>query len=170
MRERVSRLPIDFLKDECNEDFLTIDGVHIDDVYDKPLRDPERIHYYDELGKRIKGNDKILNRLKDGVERAVRFALKKIEWNYKTAIPMYFPTRNKMSLLLPLALVDVERVDLALVVEKQYPSGAYIGQTILPLHLAYSNSRLITRPDSDWLKTDVVRTTSSEEVEDGGDE
>ncbi len=33
--------------------------------------------------------------------------------NYKTAIPMYFPTRNIMSLLFPLALVDDNQVDIA---------------------------------------------------------
>ena len=58
-------------------------------------------------------------------------------------------------LLLPLALVDDERVDLALVVELQ-PSGTYQGQTVLPLPWAYSNSRLVTRPDSDWLNAEKL--------------
>lgn len=89
-------------------------------------------------------------------------ALKKVEWNYKTAIPTYFPTRNCGSLLLPLSLVDEDHVDLALVVERQ-PSGACLGQTILPLSLAYSNSRLVTRPDSDWLRTDLVRARGAED-------
>ena len=46
-------------------------------------------------------------------------------------------------------------MDLALVVERQ-PSGSYQGQTILPLDIAYSNSRLVARPDSDWLQTDTI--------------
>ena len=75
---------------------------------------------------------------------------------------MYYPTRNKGSLLLPLSLVDPDRVDLALVVERQV-SGAYQGQTILPLNLAYSNSRLVTRPDSDWLRTDIINASDSGE-------
>ena len=105
--------------------------------------------------------NRLINRIKD----AVSLALKKVEWNYKTAIPVYFPAQNTVSLLLPLCLVDEDHVDLALVVERQ-KSGAYQGQTILPLNLAYTNSRLITRPDSDWLKTDVISNTDSDETDD----
>ena len=96
-------------------------------------------------------------------------ALKRVEWNYKTAIPMYFPTENKGSLLLPLALVDENRIDLALVVERQ-PSGAYQGQTVLPLNLAYCNSRLVARPDSDWLRMDVIATAASDDSNDIDDD
>lgn len=53
-------------------------------------------------------------------------------------------------------------MDLALVVERQ-PSGACLGQTILPLSPAYSNSRPVTRPDSDWLRTDLVRARGAED-------
>ena len=34
-------------------------------------------------------------------------------------------------------------------------SGAYIGQTILTMKMAYNNARLICRPDSDWLNTSL---------------
>lgn len=160
--ERTDRLPTDFLKENCSADFLCIDGVSIEDVCHKPAKDEDKKAYYASLGKKIKDNSKILNRLKKDIENAVDLALKRVEWNYKTAIPMYFPTRNTGSLLLPLSLVDEDRVDLALVVER-LASGAYQGQTILPLTLAYSNSRLVTRPDSDWLKTDVINETDSDE-------
>lgn len=56
-----------------------------------------------------------------------------------------------MSLLLPLDLTDNERPDVALVVEL-VESGAYIGQTILTMEMAYNNARLISRPDSDWAQ------------------
>lgn len=81
---------------------------------------------------------------------SLRLAIKRVKWNYKTAIPMYFPTRDIMSLLLPLALVDDNQVDIALVTEKTQ-SGSYLGHTILPLDWAYSNARLVCRPNSDWL-------------------
>ncbi len=160
--ERTDRLPTDFLKENCSADFLCIDGVSIEDVCHKPAKDENRKAYYVSLGRKIKDNSRMLNRLKNRIEDAVDLALKRVEWNYKTAIPMYFPTRNTGSLLLPLSLVDEDHVDLALVVERQ-ASGAYQGQTILPLNLAYSNSRLVTRPDSDWLKTDVINATDSDE-------
>lgn len=160
--ERTDRLPTDFLKENCSADFLCIDGVGIEDVCHKPAKDENKKAYYASLGRKIKDNSRMLNRLKNRIEDAVDLALKRVEWNYKTAIPMYFPTRNTGSLLLPLSLVDEDHVDLALVVERQ-ASGAYQGQTILPLNLAYSNSRLVTRPDSDWLKTDVINATDSDE-------
>jgi hypothetical protein len=63
---------------------------------------------------------------------------------------------NVMSLLLPLALVDDEQVDIALVVTKN-PSGSYQGRTVLPLDWAYQNARLVCRPDSDWLVPNRIR-------------
>ena len=156
--ERTSRFPTEFLEENCSLDFLCIDGISIKDAGFKSLSKEEKKSYYESLGKKIENNQKILNRLKNRIDDAVKLAKKKVEWNYKTAIPMYFPKGNTGSLLLPLSLVDEEHVDLALVVERQ-PSGTYQGQTLLPLHLAYSNSRLITRPDSDWLKTDIINVT-----------
>ena len=88
---------------------------------------------------------------------------KRVEWNYKTAIPVYYPTENRGALLLPLALVQQNHVDLALVVEWQPQSERYQGETILPLNIAYSNSRLITRPDSDWLRMDQITAGDAEE-------
>ena len=89
------------------------------------------------------------------MKNALETAIKRANWNYKTAIPQYYPTHDSTSLLLPLALKDERTIDLALVVEKQ-ASGNYQGHTVLPLAWAYSNARLITRPDSDWLSTDRI--------------
>ena len=162
--ERTYRLPMEFLEDNCPQSFLTIDGVTLEEVYHGP-NDERKRTYFAKLAEQIKNDTRILNRLKNRIEDAVDLALKRVEWNYKTAIPMYFPKRQRGSLLLPLALVDEEHVDLALVVERQI-SGSYQGQTILPLDMAYTNSRLVTRPDSDWLKTDLIGNGSDEDLED----
>ena len=66
-----------------------------------------------------------------------------------------------MSLLLPLDLTEDENPDVALVVELT-ESGAYIGQTILTMRMAYNNARLISRPDSDWLNTSLKLSDSEE--------
>lgn len=86
----------------------------------------------------------------DAFKRAAELAIKKVRWNYKTAVPVYYPTENTVSLLLPLCLLSDDHVDLALVVEKT-DSGNYQGHTIYPLDWAYSNARLISRPESSWL-------------------
>lgn len=161
--ERCSRFPVEFFEDNCPASFTTINGVKIEDI---PNADEYTCRdYFAALSEKIAGDSRILKRLKNRFEDAVELAIKRVEWNYKTAIPMYFPTRNTMSLLLPLALVDEDKIDLALVVER-HPSGSYQGQTVLPLDLAYSNSRLVTRPDSDWLKTDIIINLDSDQIVD----
>jgi hypothetical protein len=95
--------------------------------------------------------------IKNRLEDAKALAEKRTRWNFKTAIPQYYPARNTMSLLLPLALVSDEKVDIALVVTRN-PSGSYQGRTVLPLDWAYQNARLVCRPDSDWLTPDTVES------------
>ena len=157
--ERAERFPVEFFEDNCPESFTTIDGVRISELAD--LDEEAQHRYFAALSQKIENDSRILKRLKNRFEDAVELAIKRVEWNYKTAIPMYFPTRNTMSLLLPLSLVDEDVVDLALVVER-HPSGSYQGQTVLPLGMAYANSRLVTRPDSDWLKTDAITEADSD--------
>lgn len=155
LTERTGRFPQDFFYENCPTGFTKIGGMELEQAYALPENDEARRNYFFQLGQKIQQESRVFIRLKNRLDDAVKLALKRAEWNYKTAIPMYYPTRNKGSLLLPLCLMEEDRVDLALVVERQ-PSGAYQGQTVLPLHLAYSNSRLITRPDSDWLRTDTI--------------
>jgi hypothetical protein len=145
--ENIDRLPFEFISDNAPFDF----------VIQRPesLSIIERKKYYNSLASAIENDTKayrnITNRLKDALE----LALKRVKWNFKSAIPMYYPTMNKMSLLLPLSLVDDEIVDVSLVVEKT-ASDNYLGHTILPLSWAYSNARLVCRPDSDWLVAENI--------------
>jgi cold shock CspA family protein len=105
--------------------------------------------------------------LKEKLENALDLAWKRTNWNYKTAIPQYYPKHNKMSLLLPLALLQDNQVDVALVVTRN-PSGSYQGRTVLPLDWAYQNARLVCRPDSDWLNPSDVPFSGVEALEDFG--
>jgi hypothetical protein len=154
--ENCDRLPYHFMEEVKPTGFVL-------KVAEK-LSNDERIIYHKELAEAIVADSKsyrnITNRFKDALE----LALKRIDWNFKTAIPIYFPTGNKMSLLLPLSLVDDEKVDISLVVEK-VASGNYLGHTILPLDWAYSNARLVCRPDSDWLvATDIQQEFDLESI------
>ena len=162
--ERIGRFPLRFLQENCPPNMLEIDGVKLEEVYPKHAKDSERKRYFEQLGERIRNTPMVLNNLKNRLEAAIHLTLKRVEWNYKTAIPVYFPTRNLCSLLLPLCLSEEGQVDLALVVEP-LQSGAYQGQTVLPLDLAYNNSRLLTRPDSDWLRPDSIQSNGSDDEE-----
>lgn len=150
--ENTDRLPLDFLNENAPKDFL------IKDTTKMTLE--EKNTYFEQFGKAIKEDSSKYRCIKNRLDDSLKLALKRVKWNYKTAIPFYYPTKNVISLLLPLALIDENKIDIALVVEKQ-ESGNYIGHTILPLDLAYSNARLVCRPDSDWLMSQNIRQDNS---------
>lgn len=82
-------------------------------------------------------------------------AIDRVRRNYKTAIPQFYRDGKsgtaKMQLLLPVALLRRDNVELALAVDR-LPSDVYLGRTVLSLDWAYNNARLLTRPDMDWLR------------------
>lgn len=106
--------------------------------------------------------------IKNRLEDAITLAEKRTRWNFKTAIPQYYPRLDFMSLLLPLALMDDEVVGVALVVTRN-PSGSYQGRTVLNLRQAYQNARLVCRPDSDWLIPQAVKSAAQVEADDEDD-
>lgn len=116
----------------------------------------EKKSFLETLSAAIEDDVQCTRSIKRRLEDAKLLAEKRTRWNFKTAIPQYYPRFNTMSLLLPLAIVDDEIVDIALVVTKN-PSGSYQGRTVLPLDWAYQNARLVCRPDSDWLVPGFIR-------------
>lgn len=88
--------------------------------------------------------------LKSALESVVSKTLKMLRWNYRMAIPSYFPKGNAMSLLLPMDFTGEGAPQAALVV-KLTESGNYIGHTILSMKYAYLNARLISSQESSWL-------------------
>lgn len=90
----------------------------------------------------------------DGIRRQLIGAIdevkKKVKTNYKIAVPQYY--RNRIQLLLPLCLTaGSPNPDLALVIYK-VDEMTYCARTCLTIQMAYTNARLIVRPQSDWLK------------------
>lgn len=117
--------------------------------------------------------------IKTALGTAVDVAQKYCKWNYKNAIPIYYPHTNGISLLLPLCLTNYDNVaDVALVVERIRVSSTqndvetvverYQGQTILTLDMAYQDARQICRPNSEWLTPDLI--SASDEDNDIDDE
>jgi Domain of unknown function (DUF3825) len=88
------------------------------------------------------------------LQGAVAEAAKRAQMSYKTAVPQFYfghegSEVGRVQLLLPLCFDNPTRADLALVVERD--GVAYRAFTVLPLDRAYSNARLIAKPDGDWL-------------------
>jgi hypothetical protein len=151
--ENIDRLPLSFISDNAPKDF----SLKNPDL----LSRHERKQYHIDLADAIENDSKTYRNITYRLKDATSLAIKRVQWNFKSAIPMYFPTQDKMSLLLPLSLMDDEKVDVALVVEKT-KSGNYLGHTILSLDWAYTNARLVSRPDSDWLEAANIETKLSE--------
>ena len=158
--ERCERFPAAFFTENCPEGFTDIDGHSIEEVTKMP--DKKQVEYFKKLKDKIEADTQTKNKLINRAEAALQLAKKRAEWNYKTAVPMYYPRDNKNNLLLPLAVVKEDVIDLALVVER-LENGNYQGHTILTLSMAYNNSRLITRPDSDWLSPGQIKKTDTDE-------
>lgn len=103
----------------------------------------------------------IARKLQERFRTAIDVTRNRVLWNYKTAIPTYYPISDRITLLLPLCLVNEDTVDLALVVSKG--EGGYLAETIYPLDWAYKCARLICRPDSDWLTPSAIPNSNTEE-------
>lgn len=79
---------------------------------------------------------------------AIDEAQKKVRTNYKLAVPQYY--NGRIQLLLPLCLTPGSpNPDLALVTHRV--GDSYTARTCLTLKMAYSNARLIVKPQSLWL-------------------
>lgn len=161
--ENCRRLPAQFFEECCRPtNFTEIDGLNFSDAQKLDAQDLVSMKYFKSFQQKLKENESNFRNVKRALQAAVDVSKKRAEWNYKTAIPIYFPTHKKMSFLLPLSLLEEGTIDVALVVEKM-DNGNYQGQTILPLDWAYSNSRLITKPESDWLNTYNISGSTEKE-------
>jgi hypothetical protein len=114
----------------------------------------ERRDYWHALGDAIRADQEAYNDLQQRFGAALNIALKRVEMNFRTVVPMYYSKSNRMSLLLPIRLLDEEQPDLALVLDKD--KGVYSAPTVLTLDMAYQDARLIAKPESSWLRLDKV--------------
>jgi hypothetical protein len=100
------------------------------------------------------------------LEAAVSVAEATARADWRVAVPQfYWPAPDapgRVQLLLPLALTEPGHIDLALAldrVEDRDAAGepAYRAYAVLPLGWAYRNARLMSRPESSWLRPRAVR-------------
>jgi len=142
------RLPRHFLLDTCRKSEPISKLLDIDT---SKYTAEELRQYWTSIGEAISDDEDVYDDLEASFRNAVRKAVMRVSWNYRTAIPIYFPTNHKMSILLPLTFSNDTDAEIALVVEKNPISQKYSAPTILNLKMAYSNARLVCKPESDWL-------------------
>lgn len=125
--------PVDFIFDTTKEMDYSLN--HILD--ERQHRLPKIITTIDERFR----EDIIVNRMRQAHRRLKR--------NYKLAVPQYSPRYDEIQLLIPVCITDKTVADCALAVRRI--DDVYVAKTILTMDMAYSNARLITRPDPEWL-------------------
>jgi cold shock CspA family protein len=111
--------------------------------------------YLEAIADRLDNDVAMFRRFRNRLSDAILLARKRGGWNYRSVVPQYYPRHNRMSFLLPLALLDDTKIDTALVVQSERIGDEgklnYQGYTIFPLTYAYRNARLVAKPISDWL-------------------
>jgi len=135
--DHCNRLPFDFLRYFGPQNFN----------YERP----RTREFYEELAMAIKSDPLVLSRMRSQIERAIDDAKGLLRWNYRRAIPIYYPKAKAISLLLPLILGNASKPNVALVMS-QTPSGDYVATTIYTLGMAYAGARLLCGPENEWLK------------------
>ncbi len=161
LSDNIGRIPLYYLRDVCNrypEAVAIIDRASKcrfgSCSYHKHMRNLANFCESQE-------HSLIIERIRSDIKRAIDKATKRIRWDYKTAVPIYYPVYNMLSLMIPLCLDNDQHADVALLVEKT-ESGNYLGHTIVTLPMAYLDARLLCRPNSDWLCPDLISSDEDE--------
>jgi hypothetical protein len=145
-------LPPEFFKD-INEiyfhwdweiDLDIIKSEHI--IGDRKERFPEKYHNMttDSLGRTL--------------DTAIELARSIAQRNYKFIVPMYYPTKNRIQLLMPIYLENSYsgKPDFALVLTPHPNEKLYTPETILGLDEVYQDARLIAKPEESWLNPEML--------------
>lgn len=109
-------------------------------------RFPEKYHDLtpDDLGLRL--------------DNAINLAKRIAQRNYKFIVPMYYPTENRIQLLMPIYLETSysSHPDFALVLTPHPNEELYTPETILGLDEVYQDARLIAKPEESWLNPEML--------------
>lgn len=156
--DNIDRLPLPFLEQisgSCSTEALELTA---------KIRACEsgsgRESLYGLLREAVRNNTKLYMSIKNGLDNAIELSKKRIRMNFRNAVPCYSPKDNKMSIMLPLFIMDNGKPDLALVVRKT-DSGSFQGYTAFTLKQAYVNARLIFSGIEGWLSMEKVFSNSS---------
>lgn len=151
--ERLHRWPKEFVRSHLPA------GVKLGST--KQMSEQELQAYFGGIGKAIEADHVLYDTYIARLRRATELSVNRVVLNFRTAVPTYYPKFCKVQLLLPICLERDGEIDAALVLDKT-PAGGYLGRTILTLDMAYKNSRLLCRPDSDWLSPLNITDDSSQ--------
>ncbi len=92
------------------------------------------------------------------LDSAIELARSIAQRNYKFIVPMYYPTANRIQLLMPIYLETsyFGKPDFALVLTPHANEKLYTPETILGLDEVYQDARLIAKPEESWLNPEML--------------
>lgn len=79
--ENTYRLPLNFLEENAPQGFVLEDT--------RQMSYQNKRFYFEKFGQAIEKDTKVYRFIKARLDDALRLAIKRVKWNYKTAIPMY---------------------------------------------------------------------------------
>lgn len=114
----------------------------------------ERIARFPERYRDLRPDD-----LGQKLNNAINFATKIAQRNYKFIVPMYYPTKQRIQLLMPIYLDTTysDHPDFALVLTPCEDAKLYVPETILGLDEVYQDARLIAKPEESWLNPNMIK-------------
>lgn len=145
--DNLSRFPLDFLS------LMTAGFPKENKIVKKIAAESETYKkemLYSKLEKEIRSDDTLFFLLKSALEGIITKAKNMVLEDFRKALPSFFPTREVMSIMLPLEFTPGKGPEALLLCEKA-KSGNYQGQTILTLNQGYVNARLISSLSSTYL-------------------
>lgn len=148
--ENINRFPHAFLHNQFYDHPAAMKQMRI--IERNTISGERTEQVFDAIRSLIENDMLLYNRLKNRLDDAVLLSMKEIRWNYRSAIPSYYPSRNTMNFMLPLHLTSTDAADCVLVCERT-PAGNYQGQTILTCEQAYIDARLICATANLWLNS-----------------
>lgn len=92
------------------------------------------------------------------LDNAIEFAKKIAQRNYKFIVPMYYPSKRRIQLLMPMYLENSysSHPDFALVLTPHSDEKLYTPETILGLDEVYQDARLVAKPEESWLNPEMI--------------
>ncbi len=103
------------------------------------------------LGQLVADHQDFQNRLLDRLEKQVNVARNRVDQNPAIAIPVYYPGKNSISVILPLYRYREEDIAYGALVVGITPAGNYQAHTLLTPRMAYVDARIVRPIDSLWL-------------------
>lgn len=147
----LARLPQGFLSAQLDG----TDAAHELDGLSRAATPQGRRDALRRLSRAITGEPGRYRRICRAIDDAIDLAQRRARQSYRLVAPAYDAARDRMVLLLPLALVDDARTDCALVLELM-PSGAYQAACVTTLAHAYAAARVVSREMPGWLSPEDV--------------